>query len=80
MNPNRLAQRMDGSTVAWLSARSRETQADITGSLIIEEMGHFFNRLIWAKPGGSLQWYDKKHLIRFAGEEKVSAPVRGICW
>jgi predicted amidohydrolase len=77
MNPARLAQRMDGPTVAWMCARSRETQADITGSLIIEERGHFFNRLIWAKPDGSLQWYDKKHLFRFAGEEKVYSPGDG---
>lgn len=77
MNPARLAQRMDGSTVAWMKARSRETLADITGSLIIEEKGHFFNRLIWAKPDGSLGWYDKKHLFRFAGEEKVYTPGNG---
>ena len=77
MNPARLAQRMDGPTVAWMRARSRETQADITGSLIVEERGHFFNRLIWAKPDGGLQWYDKKHLFRFAGEEKVYRPGDG---
>ena len=77
MKPARLAQRMDGSAVAWMKARSRETQADITGSLIIEEKGHFFNRLIWAKPDGSLHWYDKKHLFRYAGEDKVYTPGDG---
>jgi predicted amidohydrolase len=71
MNPARLAQRMDGSAVTWMKARSRETRADIAGSLIIEEKGFFFNRLIWAKPDGSLHWYDKKHLFRYAGEDKV---------
>ncbi len=71
LNPAGLAQRMDGSAVSWMKARSRETQADIAGSLIIEEKGRFFNRLIWAKPDGRLHWYDKKHLFRYAGEEKV---------
>jgi omega-amidase len=71
MNPASLAQGMDGSTVAWMKARSRETKMDITGSLIIAENGNFYNRLVWAKPDGSLHWYDKKHLFRFAGEEKV---------
>ena len=71
LNPAGLSQRMDGSAVSWMKARSRETQADIAGSLIIEEKGCFFNRLIWAKPDGTLVWYDKKHLFRYAGEEKV---------
>ncbi len=77
MNPASLAQRMDGPAVAWMRARSRQTQADIVGSLIIREKGLFFNRLIWAKPDGTLHWYDKKHLFRYAGEEKVYAPGDG---
>jgi omega-amidase len=77
MNPTGLAQRMDGSAVAWMKARSRQTQADIAGSLIIREKGRFFNRLIWAKPDGTLEWYDKKHLFRYAGEEKVYTPGDG---
>ena len=74
MNPARLAQRMDGPTVSWMSARSREMRADITGSLIIEENGSFYNRLIWAKPDGRMFWYDKKHLFRYAGENNVYTP------
>ncbi len=74
MDPARLAQPMDGSSVSWMKARARETQADIAGSLIIEEDGHFYNRLIWAKPDGRLFGYDKKHLFRYAGEEKVYTP------
>jgi predicted amidohydrolase len=71
MHPARLAQSMDGAAVAWMQARSRETGADITGSLIIEANGRFYNRLIWAQPDGHLLVYDKKHLFRYAGEERV---------
>jgi predicted amidohydrolase len=71
MQAARLAQTMNGPAVAWMQARSRETGAALTGSLIIEENGRFYNRLIWAKPDGSLHTYDKKHLFRYAGEEKV---------
>jgi predicted amidohydrolase len=74
MNPARLAQRMDGPTVSWMSARSQETRADITGSLIVEENGSFYNRLVWAKPDGRLFGYDKKHLFRYAGENNVYTP------
>lgn len=70
MDPQRLAQTMDGPTVAWMKTRSRETQADIAGSLIIEENDHFYNRLVWAKPDGRTYWYDKKHLFRYAGEQE----------
>ncbi|HSO18705.1 MAG TPA: amidohydrolase [Desulfosarcina sp.] len=74
MRPERLAQSMDGPGVAWLQERSHKTGADIAGSLIIEENGAYFNRLIWAKPDGTLAHYDKKHLFRYAGEEKVYTP------
>jgi predicted amidohydrolase len=71
MHPHHLAQTMDGPAIAWMKARSRETRADITGSLIIEDSGCFYNRLIWVKPDGVLFWYDKRHLFRYAGEQKV---------
>lgn len=74
MHPHRLAQRMDGPAVAWMKDRARETRADITGSMIIEEGGRYFNRLIWVKPDGSLFWYDKRHLFRYAGEQTVYSP------
>lgn len=74
MHPSRLAQTMDGPAVAWMLDRSRETQADIAGSLIIEVDGNYYNRLIWAKPDGSTVHYDKKHLFRYAGEHEVYTP------
>lgn len=77
MNPARLAQPMDGPAVSWMKDRSRETKADIAGSLIIEEKGAFYNRLVWAKPDGRVYGYDKKHLFRFAGEEKVYTAGEG---
>jgi predicted amidohydrolase len=73
MRPEKLAQPMDGPAVAWLQAQSRLTGADITGSLIIDVDGRYHNRLIWAKPDGALLHYDKKHLFRYVGEEKVYA-------
>lgn len=74
MHPANLAQRMDGPAISWMQDRSRESKADITGSLIVEEEGRFYNRLIWAKPDGSIYSYDKKHLFRYAGEDTVYAP------
>ncbi len=71
MNAANLAQRMDGSGVSWLRQKSEEKGTDIAGSVIIEEAGKYYNRLIWAKPTGEIVTYDKEHLFRLAGEEKV---------
>lgn len=71
MNAAELAQDMKGSSVEWLKDKSRRKNVNIVGSIIAKEEGKFFNRLIWAKPEGRIFTYDKKHLFRMAGEEKV---------
>jgi predicted amidohydrolase len=71
MNAQKLAQDMDGSAVMWLLNQSEKRSVDITGSVIIKDGEHYFNRLIWAKPDRSIRQYDKKHLFRMSGEDKV---------
>src|SRR5690606_28206683 len=43
----------------------------VTGSLIIQENGKFYNRLIWMQADGSFQYYDKRHLFSLAKEDQV---------
>lgn len=64
------AEGMDGQGVAWMREMARRADAAVTGSLVIAENGAIYNRLIWATPEGGLQWYDKRHLFRMAGEHK----------
>ena len=71
MNAAALAQDMKGSAVKWIKEKSAEKTVDILGSIIAEDGGKFFNRLVWAKPDGEIFIYDKKHLFRMAGEEKI---------
>lgn len=66
-----LAEDMDGRAVQWICEKSRQKAVDIVGSVIIREDGKFYNRLLWARPDGALLCYDKRHLFRMAGEEKV---------
>jgi omega-amidase len=73
MNAEKMAQTMDGPAVLWLQEQARDKKTAILGSLIISEKGHFFNRLVWARPDGTLLTYDKRHLFRMSGEEKVYA-------
>jgi len=74
MNAAKLAETMDGSTVSWLLSKSKARNVDIVGSVIIEENGKYYNRLLWAKPDSSLMTYDKKHLFRMTGEHEVFTP------
>ena len=71
MRAEKLAESMDGVAVSWMAAKSKQKNAHILGSVIIEEDKKYFNRLIWATPDGDVLTYDKKHLFRMAGEHKV---------
>ncbi len=62
---------MDGPTVAWMRDQSERYDVALAGSLIIEDKGDFFNRLIVTHSDGSLHWYDKRHLFRMAQEDAV---------
>jgi len=71
MHPAPLAEPMDGPTVSWMADMAQQTNAVLTGSLIIEDNGHYYNRLIWMPPNGSVQYYDKRHLFTMAGEHET---------
>lgn len=70
MQPEKLADTMDGETIKWLQAKASEKNCVITGSFICKENGCFYNRLIWMKPDKSFSYYDKRHLFSLADEQK----------
>lgn len=74
MNPQPVAEPMGGTTMTWMHSQAKAMNCVVTGSLIIEENGRYYNRLIWMPPDGHCQWYDKKHLFSYAGEDKHYAP------
>ena len=69
-----LAETMDGKAVSWLRSTAVDRSATIVGSLMIKEDERYFNRLVCCRPDGVLAHYDKKHLFRYAEEEKVFSP------
>jgi predicted amidohydrolase len=71
MNPKKLAEPMDGSSILWLKRQSNKFNTYICGSLIIEEKGRYFNRLIVVSPHGWIKSYDKKHLFRYSNENSA---------
>ncbi|MCC7402625.1 MAG: nitrilase family protein [Chitinophagaceae bacterium] len=79
MNPEPLAETMEGETVNWMKRVAADNGIILTGSVIIKEVipslsGEagkevYFNRLIWMLPNGQFGYYDKRHRFAFAGED-----------
>ncbi len=69
MRPEALAEPMNGPTVSWMREVAAKRKVILTGSVIIEDGGQFFNRLIWMLPNGQMGCYDKRHRFAFAGED-----------
>ena len=70
MQPERLAEAMDGPTVRWMADIAARKRIILTGSVIIEEKKHYYNRLVWMLPNGQFGYYDKRHRFAYAGEDQ----------
>ena len=74
MNPKAVAETMQGETVLWLQALAKAKKSAIIGSLVIQENGKYYNRLVFVFPSGEVKTYDKKHLFTLSGEDKNYTP------
>lgn len=89
MNAAALAEEMDGKTMKWMQQQAVRFQSVITGTIIIKENDKFYNRLIWMRPDGTYEYYDKRHLFGLgkeddtytAGDKKLFVELNGwkIC-
>ncbi len=71
MNAKSVAENMDGETVKWLKIMAKEKDCAITGSVVIEEDGKYYNRLIFMLPNNTYVVYDKHQLFTLAKEQEV---------
>lgn len=71
MQPSEVAETMHGDTLKWMVESSKKYNTAIVGSVVIEEEGYYYNRMLFVEPSGKVTKYDKRHLFRMAGEEKV---------
>ncbi len=62
---------MNGRVIKWMKNEAARLNCVITGSIALNDNGSFLNRLIWMKPDGSFEQYDKRHLFRM-GDEHLS--------
>ena len=70
MNPKAVAETMQGETIAWLQHLAKAKNCAITGSLVVEENGNYYNRLVFVFPTGEIKTYDKRHLFSLVGENE----------
>ncbi len=90
MNVTEISETMDGPSIQWMLEMAATYKAVIAASLIIKEGQSYYNRLIWARPDGSFEHYDKRHLFTLAREDKYFAAgskklildleVDGVSW
>jgi predicted amidohydrolase len=74
MNANELAEETGGKSMQWMHEQAKRFDCVITGSLAIREKGKYFNRLIWMRPDGSYDKYDKRHLFGLGKEDTIYSP------
>ena len=65
-----------GATVDWLKSQAAALNAAVTGSVITQQDGRYYNRLLLALPSGEVRHYDKRHLFRMGREHEHFTPGR----
>ncbi len=70
MRAAEMAEHMNGETVKWMLEKSKLYNAAICGSLIINDSGNYYNRLLFIEPNGNMNFYDKRHLFSMGDEDK----------
>lgn len=76
MNASNLAEETNGTTLNWMIAEAKKSNAAITGSVIVSTGTNFYNRLFFVFPDGNYKIYDKKHTFTLAGEHKTYSKGR----
>lgn len=74
MHAKHLLEPIDGPTMQWLQKTAQDLGAAVTGSFMCEEEGKHYNRLIFMRPDGQYDHYDKKHLFVLTAEHEHFSP------
>lgn len=69
MDAHEVGEPMNLDTTKWMKQLAAQTNAVVTGSVIINDKGNYYNRLLWVTPEGKIETYDKRHLFRMADED-----------
>ncbi len=74
MNGDKCAEAPEGNTFNWMQQQAKALNCVITGSFLCTEGGNLYNHLVWMRPDGTYDTYDKRHLFRFGNEHLHFTP------
>lgn len=69
MNAALYAEDKDGTAIKWMQQTAMQKNAVICGTLMFSEKGKYYNRLIWMRPNGTYEYYNKRHLFSIGKED-----------
>ena len=58
-------------TLIWMKSFAKSKNSAVAGSVSVEENGKFYNRFYFVFPDESFEYYDKRHLFSYSGEDKI---------
>ena len=63
-----------GIVLSWMKKIAKTHSSVICGSVLVKDVDKNVNRFYWVTPSGDVEFYDKRHLFRMAGEDAYIQP------
>lgn len=73
MDAEEIADRNE-ETLQWMKKWAKQKNGAVAGSASVWESGNFYNRFYFVKPDESYDFYDKRHLFSYSGEDQIYTP------
>jgi len=70
MEAEEVADRNEES-LTWMKSFAKSKDSAVAGSVSVEDNGKFHNRFYFVFPDGQSEYYDKRHLFSYSGEDKI---------
>jgi omega-amidase len=71
MNPELLSELPGKETFEWMRNISHRGNFGLCGSYIVQDNKNYYNRWVFISPEKESWYYDKRHLFRMGGEDKL---------
>lgn len=65
---------IDGKSLNWLKYYSEYYETAIYASVPVKDGLKFYNRAYFVRPNGTFEFYDKRHIFSYGGEDEIFSP------
>ena len=72
--PDGIAEKSPSGTLSWMKEKAAGCGCAVAGSIAVEEYGRFYNRFYFVHPDSRVEYYDKRHLFTYGGEDRHFTP------